>query len=606
MIKEVDDGNKRLTLSEKRKKVAENKKKKKKKGKSPTQSELDNLLAAYQNERYDVAEGLAVIISKQFPHYSYGWKILGAILEHTGKKPEALNAMERSVQLDPKDAQAHNNLGVALHARGSLEEAETSYRQALALKPSDAEVYYNLGSTLKALERLAEAEENYRQAITLRPDYAHAHNNLGVTLHELGKFEEAEASCRQAIILQFNYPDAHTNLGVELLSLGRLEEAAESLRQAITLEPAFAKAHLNMGITLQELGRFKEAEASCGQAIALQPDYSEAKFRKSLLLLNRQEFQLGWSSYYPPRSSNYDVISGYFTERAMRWKGTPLQGKNIQVYGTQGVGDEILFSSCIPDLIQESPKSIHLECDPRLEPLFARSFPEVTVCGGVRTRRPTQAYDSNNLLIENVPFDYSIPIDGLPQFFRNKIEDFPRRDAFLVPDPESVDKWNKRLDRLGNGLKIGVSWLAGDANLFKTRSIPLANWGNLLSVDAFFVNLQYGDTSDEVAQFSAENSIKIYDWEDNNALLDLDNQAALISTLDLVITVDNTTVHSSIALGKEVWNLLDPSLNLRWMDNGTGISPLSRHLRLFKKKNQDSWNAVLGDVEEQLREKINA
>jgi hypothetical protein len=198
-----------------------------------------------------------------------------------------------------------------------------------------------------------------------------------------------------------------------------------------------------------------------------------------------------------------------------------------------------------------------------------------------------------------------MPIDGLPEFFRNKIEDFPVRDGFLVPDRESVYKWKKRLDDLGKGLKVGISWFGGSAKLRDKQSIPLANWENLLSLDAFFVNLQYGDTSEEVAQFSAENNIKIYDWEDNNALLDLDNQAALISTLDLVISIDNATVQSCIALGTEVWTLLDPSLNLMFMENGTGITPLSRHVRFFKKKRQDSWDAVLRDAEEQLREKIN-
>ena len=209
--------------------------------------------------------------------------------------------------------------------------------------------------------------------------------------------------------------------------------------------------------------------------------------------------------------------------------------------------------------------------------------------------------------MEDVHFDYSIPIDGLPQFFRNKLEDFPNRDAFLVPDPESVDKWGKRLTDLGEGLKIGISWFGGGTSkIHKKCSIPLSRWKNLLSVDAFFVNLQYGNTSAEVAQFSAENNIKIYDWEDNDALLDLDNQAALISKLDLVISIDNATVHSCIALGTEVWNLIDPALNLMFMENGTGISPLGRHVRFFKKKYQDSWDTVLSDAEEQLRERINA
>jgi ADP-heptose:LPS heptosyltransferase len=174
-----------------------------------------------------------------------------------------------------------------------------------------------------------------------------------------------------------------------------------------------------------------------------------------------------------------------------------------------------------------------------------------------------------------------------------------------VPNSEYVDKWRKRLADLGKGLKIGISWLAGKQAIQKKCSIPLQHWKNLLSIDAFFVNLQYGNTVAEVDQFTAENNIRIYDWEDNDALLDLDNQAALISNLDLVISVDNATVLLCIALGTKVWNLIDPSLNLMWMENGTGNSPLSPHVRFFKKKYQDSWGTVLNFAEGELREKIN-
>ena len=125
-----------------------------------------------------------------------------------------------------------------------------------------------------------------------------------------------------------------------------------------------------------------------------------------------------------------------------------------------------------------------------------------------------------------------------------------------------------------------------------------------MSADAFFINLQYGETSDEVSKFSAENGIKIYDWEDNDASVDLDNQAALISELDLVISVDNATVHSCMALGTEIWDLIDPGRNLMWMDNGKNVSPLSPHLRLFKKKPRENWDKVFTQVEIELRARI--
>ena len=538
--------------------------------KIPPQARVKRLSEYYKTGNYGDAEKLAISITQEFPKYQLGWKVLGAILQQTGRISESLDSVQNAVDIVPQDAEAYNNLGITLMELGRLDEAEVSFSQA----------------------------------IVLQSNYVEAHNNLGIVLKELGRFDDAEASYKQVIALKSDYPEAHSNLGIMLQELNRLEEAEASHMQAIALKPDFANAHYNLGITLKELGRFDEAEGSYNQALALKPDYPEAKFHKALLLLNRQSFQLGWSLYFPELPSKTDVTSAYFTERVERWKGSSLRGKNIQVYGTQGVGDEIMFSSCIPDLVQESSNAIYLECNPRLRTLFARSFPQVTVYGREREYQSPPIYGDTDILIEDIHFDYSIPIDGLPQFFRNNIEDFRGQDAFLVPAHDCVDKWSKRLADLGEGLKVGISWLGGGPKDQKNNSIPLAHWNNLLSLDAFFINLQYGDTSDEVARFKEKNNIKIYDWEDNNALVDLDSQAALISELDLVISVDNATVHSCIALGTEVWNMLDPSFNLMWMDKGMDTSPLSRHVHLFKKKPQDSWGNVLNRVEQQLSKRL--
>ena len=302
----------------------------------PSKTQLSSLFEHYQNGRYDDAEKMALLITQEFPEHQFGWKVLGALLEKKDMKAEALNANKKAVQLEPQDAEAHYNLGNTLMGLGRLEEAEASYTQAIALKFDYAEARNNLGMTLQALGRLEEAEASYRQVIAMKPDYAEAHYNLGNMLQELGKFQEAEASYRQAIVLKPDYVEAHYNLGATLQELDRLEEAEASVRQAIALKPNYAEAHSNLGVTLKELGRLEEAEASyrqaiamnarlcqspltiwvsrceglgrleeaeasCGQAIALKPDYTEAKFHKSLLLLNRQEFQLGWSLYDPPR-----------------------------------------------------------------------------------------------------------------------------------------------------------------------------------------------------------------------------------------------------------------------------------------------------------------
>jgi len=276
--------NKSLSLSQKRKKLSEQKKRKKKavkqnlKANNPSQQQLSSLLETYQSGRYGDAEKLALSITQEFPKHQFGWKVLGAVLEQTGRVIDSLTAMQKSVQLAPQDAAAHYNLGVTLRELGRLDEAEASCRQAIVFKPDFAEAHSNLGITLKELGRLEEAEASCRKAIVLKPDFAEAHTNLGITLKELDRFEEAEQSYTQVIALKPDYAEAHSNLGNTLKELGRLDEAEASYRQAIALKPDLAEAHYNLGNTLKELGRLDEAEASFNQAIALNSDLAEAHY----------------------------------------------------------------------------------------------------------------------------------------------------------------------------------------------------------------------------------------------------------------------------------------------------------------------------------------
>jgi predicted TPR repeat methyltransferase len=247
-------------------------------GLNPSETEIDSLLTSYKNGKYDEAEEAAILVTREFPNYQFGWKVLGAIFGQKGKKVEAINANQRALQLTPDDAKAYSNLGVTLKEMNRLEEAEASYKQAIALKPEYAKAHNNLGVTLQEQGKLEEAEASYKQAIALKPEYAEAHNNLGVTLQEQGKLEEAEVSYRQAIALQSDYAKAYNNLGATLQELSRLKEAEANFREAIMLKFDFVEAHYNLGIILQKLEKSEEAEASYREAIALKPEYTEAHY----------------------------------------------------------------------------------------------------------------------------------------------------------------------------------------------------------------------------------------------------------------------------------------------------------------------------------------
>ena len=554
-------------------------------------------------QKHDTAINCFKQVLKIQPDYADALNNIGFSLREKGELDAAIDSFKQALKIKPGYADAYCNMGNALTDKGNLNAAIDNYQQALKIKPEYAVAYYNMGNALKDKGELDAAIDSYQQALKIKPDYAHAYNNMGNALKDKGNLNAAIDNYQQALKIKPDYADAYYNMGNALKDGGDLNVAIDSYQQALKIKPDYADAYYNMGVVFSEYGESESAIQNCDKAIEIDPNYQKSKFLKAKLLLNRHEFETGWPLFIANRDPVKEPTLAA-SERAERWKGSCLKGKNIQVYAAQGVGDELFYSSCIPDLIRKCPRGIYLECDPRLQALFSRSFPEIVVYGKARTSQLDNVFKSDDAPTKNYRLDYSVPIDELLYFFRKQIEDFPVRNSFLTPDSKLVKKWVQRLERLGTRKKIGISWLGGSKTIRDQNSIPLQYWKSLLSVDACFINLQYGDTSEEIAQFSAENNIKIYDWKDNNASMDLDNQAALISELDLVISIDNATVQSCVALGTEVWDLFIPSLNFLWMENGTNASPLCPHLRLFKKTHKNTWPSVLIHVEEQLRQKI--
>ena len=158
---------------------------------SPSQTEVNDLLNQYQEERYDVADKLARSIINRFPNHQLSWKVLAAALKQTGKLLESLSASQTAVKLVPRDAEAHYNLGNTLQELGRTEEAEASFKKALTFKPDFVLANYNLGNALKKLGRLEEAELSYRKAIMLKPDHTEAHYSLCAALLENNNFSAA-------------------------------------------------------------------------------------------------------------------------------------------------------------------------------------------------------------------------------------------------------------------------------------------------------------------------------------------------------------------------------------------------------------------------------
>jgi len=257
---------------------------------TPPQQQLNKLLAQFKSGRFGDAEELALSIIKKFPKHPLAWKVTGILVGQSGRSLDALSFSKMSVQLEPNDAEGHNNLGVHLHALDKLEEARGAFISALAITPNYAEALNNLGNTLKKLDNPGEAQTSYIRATKVQFDYAEAFNNLGKIFKEIGQLQDAELNLRKVASLKPTHPVAHNNLGVILQELEKLEEARASYELALKLKNDYAEAHNNLGTTLSKMKLLEKSVSSFLRALEIEPNYPVALYNLGNLLLELDKF----------------------------------------------------------------------------------------------------------------------------------------------------------------------------------------------------------------------------------------------------------------------------------------------------------------------------
>jgi tetratricopeptide (TPR) repeat protein len=443
-----------------------------------------------------------------------------------------------------------------------------------------ADEEYLRGVQCQDENRPTEAFRHFQRSLALRAAYAPAHNNLGVIRQQWGQLDAAAAAYLEAIQANPQFGLAWCNLGNCFREDNRLDDAIEFYRRAQALMPTDGQTRINLAVALRDLRRFDEALALLDEIPTTSPDFPKARFNRSLIHLLRGEIGPGWDEY------EGRLEAGVATRPipTVRWNGAPLAGRSILLLAEQGIGDQVMFASCLPELLNGAGRSF-IECDPRLVPLFARSFPDCTA-----TANPP---DSGTLppvgSCEVTEF-----LGTLPRFLRRRIQDFPQTTGYLRPDPALVAKWRSSLTRLGSVLKVGISWSGGkEAETRRRRSIPLELWRPIFQVPGVrFVNIQYGPAAAEASQARRQFGIALDDGTDCDPLSNLDDFAAKLAALDLVLTVDNSTAHLAAALGQPVWTLLPFAADWRWMlDRET--TPWYPTMRLLRCPAADHWLELL-------------
>jgi tetratricopeptide (TPR) repeat protein len=485
----------------------------------------------------------------------------GMTAARAGRQAEAAQCFEQALRSSPEFAAAHRELARARIELDDLEAAADALELAGHFNPGDAWTHFLLGLLAQRRGAAAPAIAHYRRALELEPEFAEAHNNLGYLLandHDLA--DQAIAHFEAALRAKPHYVDAMINLGQADLYAGRRVQAIARFDAILALNPGVADAqlaHLN-----RALGRL---------ALRRWDAWDEYEARRQALAL--------WT----PRPFAF-----------AEWDGLPAPGRTLLIYGEQGLGDEIMFASCIPDAARTTGRCI-IECSPRLVPLFSRSFAGCQVVA---------ASDDAGWLRAAPAIDLQIASGSLPRLFRRTAGSFPVHQGYLRADAAKAAAWRARLAALGPQPKIALSWRGGTAASRQAkRSIAAAGLaGALQGLAADFISLQYGEVGPDLEAF-ASRGVHLNHWPE--VVADYDETAALLEGVDLVVSVCTALIHLGGALGRPVWVLTPAFPEWRYGDSGEDM-PWYPSVRLLRQNSPGDWISLLQTLQGELRKKYPA
>lgn len=512
---------------------------------------------------------------------------LSGRLEHlAGRTESATKLLERAAKLDP--AHVGTRLQLAkLHRRvRDFDRCLDELSLVLYHEPDNADAYFEMAIVHRLRGDVDGAIDFLKQALERDPEHARALNELGWLYCGRERFKEALEVLERAIEVDPDNIPAQNNLGFACV---RLEEYERALAVFQKLCRRTSKSMLwqrvNLGNAYDHTGNLAESERAYEHVLRYESNHSTARWNRAHLRLGRQHFESAWPDY------DYRLLTdGVGHPRLVPfapWKGEPLAGKRLVISAEQGLGDQIMFASCVPDLLRQGA-SVILECDHRLAALFQRSFPEVRVIGSRHELVPTWLREAGHP-------DYHVPAGSLPGFFRKRFADFPEHQGYLRADPEKAARWRKRLDALGPGLKVGLSWRGGTRSTRRRlRSLSLTDLLPVLRVPGCrFVSLQYGDIQADLDALRQAEGIEIAYWKE--AIADYDETAALCAALDFTVSVCTSVIHLNGALGRPAWVMVPAVAEWRYGQQGERM-PWYPSIRLLRQTAGGDWSGVLATI----------
>ncbi len=591
-------------------------------------------------QRGDVAaaEAICLAMLRREPRHFGALHLAGLVALQAGRHEESITRLQRAIAINSKDAAAQSNLGLALMQAGRLQDALKSFEGALTLDPQSATNELHRARVLVQLKRKDEAITAIRRSIELQPDDVTVHQNLGWMLISVGRHEEALSAYEKALELQPDSPNSYADVAGTLCQLRRYEKVFPYVEKALQLQPrhesalishtaaliAFGKLteamanveellaanpqsfqghlwrskilvfmgqperalqlsaasrgialdnptnHVNHGWILGSLNRLREAIVCYDKAIKLKPDDTDARYNRAFAMLTLGHLEEGWLEY-EHRNLREPTLAVQKYSKPLWWGKEPIKDRRLFLYYEQGLGDSIQFSRYALLAAEQGAKVVLAVHDP-LRRLFKDFDPRIKVIG--QKEDPTE-------------FDLHCPLLSLPLAFGTKLETIPAwPEGYLKAPAEEVAAWAQRLP--AGRRRIGLAWSGSTLHHNDAlRSIPLAKLTPLFHSGDVWVSLQKGPRDSDRPALEASGI-----FDPTAELGDFADTAALISALDLVITVDTSVAHLAGALGKPVWVMLPFSPDFRWLLRRED-SPWYPSMRLFRQRRPGDWEDVV-------------
>ena len=502
---------------------------------------MSEAIKQHRNGFFKKAKDLYRAILTQNPRNADAIFRLGTMALQFQQYDKAVSYINQAIILSPKISSMYINLGAAYIQLNQHEEAILAYDKALNLDPNNPNAYFNKGRALQTLDRPLKTNQNSSSCTTWR----------------LLQITGARECYKRAIEINSKEPDTWVNLGVVEHELGDHISALNAFEMAARIDPECAAAYANSAAVLFDKGLHEISQILMDKAISLQPDNVDYKYRLSLFMLSSERLEKGWKYFDTRFEAEEKAKAALRAVPPEYWKGGSLKNKKLLLWTEQGLGEELLGLGILSDLINTGA-SIHLQCSKRMLPIVKENFPTLNVSSWGKHR---QTVDQ-----ELPPFVFQCQALSAMKYLYSNTDAIRRDQPYIVADPVLANEYRQRYIEKARGKKIiGISWRSGNQKIGEAKSIPIEAWKPILETKGvLFVNLQYGDCTEDIKNIKNRLGVDIFVDKEIDPLGNLAPVFAQIAATDLVLSVSNSNIHIAGSMGVSAWSIIPASKGRLW------------------------------------------